>query len=331
MRRPPSCVVALALCVLQLGFSATAPVHATSSASSAPQSSASAARGLNLPSQHADTNQGNFLPVVFSYDSYDMSQIQHANFSSVRLGINVQTAHHAPTLAKLRGYVEAFQSAAECDVLLCMWDTLLPGQTGHGDGLVNNVTAMGEAWKIAAEAFESTQVKFEVFNEPFGYKTSSHYLEEMSAIISIASLPRSRVVLDGLGYADDVQSVAPHWPGWLAFHIYPNWLPNGQRTQENFSNLVQARLAGVSHRTYITEFGAALNIPTDYEKYHPSGDDGDVNMLRGLNDAVGTLRQRGVGCPGLFYWHGWDNKDSYSFWGLGYPGSSKVARILREA
>ena len=151
-------------------------------------------------------------------------------------------------------------------------------KTGHGDGRVNNVTEMGEAWRLAAAAFRGTQVKFEVFNEPFGYKIATEYVDVMHRIIAAAGLPKDRVVLDGLGYADDVQAISGMWPGWLGFHIYPNWEPDGSRTQENFSNLVQHRLDGVSHRTLITEFGAALNKQVDYEKYDPSGHDGDVNM-----------------------------------------------------
>ena len=109
-------------------------------------------RGLNLPSQHADTNQGNFLPGVFAYKSYSIDRIVAANFSALRLGINVETARDRATLKTLRGYVDALGTAAEPGILICMWDTLRPGETGHGDGLVNNVTEMTEAWRDAAAA-----------------------------------------------------------------------------------------------------------------------------------------------------------------------------------
>ena len=54
-------------------------------------------------------------------------------------------------------------------------------------------------------------------------------------------------------------------------------------------------------------------------------------MLRGLNDAVDALKSQGDPIAGAFYWHGWNNTDSYSFWGDGYRGRPKVERILREA
>ena len=56
-------------------------------------------------------------------------------------------------------------------------------------------------------------------------------MKEMASIVTAAGLPKDRVVLDGMGYADDVQSIAHKWTGWLAFHLYPNWLGEGQRTQ----------------------------------------------------------------------------------------------------
>ena len=120
----------------------------------APAASHPAARGLNLPQQHADTNQvrplrdssvvsglgrrtrvqntkrvlsqGNFLPGVFNYSSYNMTHLERANFDAVRLGINVETARDEATLKTLRGYVSAFGDGSSS--IICMWDTLLPGQ-----------------------------------------------------------------------------------------------------------------------------------------------------------------------------------------------------------
>ena len=93
-------------------------------------------RGLNLPSQHADTNQGNFLPGVFTYKTYDPRQIQIAKFNALRLGVNVATSNNPAILATLRGYTEAFEAISDAPTLVCMWDTLKKGETGHGDGKV---------------------------------------------------------------------------------------------------------------------------------------------------------------------------------------------------
>ena len=60
----------------------------------------------------------------------------------------------------------------------------------------------GGAWRDAAAAFAGP-AKFEIFNEPFGYNSTAAYLSEMLTIVDGAGLPHDRVVLDGLGYAEE--------------------------------------------------------------------------------------------------------------------------------
>lgn len=66
----------------------------------------------------------------------------------------------------------------------------------------------------------------------------------------------------------------------------------------------------MSDRTFITEFGSDL---TKLGWEDPSSTDADVNMMRGLHDAVVELNSNGHKIAGTFYWHGWENGDSYSF------------------
>ena len=41
----------------------------------------------------------------------------------------------------------------------------------------------------------------------------------------------NRVILAGIGYSSDVQSVAAlGWTGAMSYHMYPNWIPAGQQT-----------------------------------------------------------------------------------------------------
>ena len=68
-------------------------------------------------------------------------------------------------------------------------------------------------------------------------------------------------------------------------------------------------------QVHITEFGSDLSRH-DYDHDDPNPSDGGaVNSLRGLDAALETLRTGGEPVAGLQYWHGWDNGDSYSFWG----------------
>ena len=53
-------------------------------------------RGLNFPSERGDTNQGNFLPGLFNYSTYDVARVRRAGFNAIRVGLNAETALHKP-------------------------------------------------------------------------------------------------------------------------------------------------------------------------------------------------------------------------------------------
>ena len=291
---------------------------------------------MNLPRTQYDTNQGNFRPGLFefAYTSADIAKLKAAGFTSARLGINVDTAlggaAGAAVLARMRSYVDQLGGAS----IICMWDTLLPGQSGHGDGRVNNVTEAARAWQAIAAAFQGTQVKFELFNEPFGYPTVAEYYAVMQQIIAGAGLPRDRVVLDGNGYAVDVRGLSrAGWDGLMAYHFYPNWVPPGQQSEGGYADRVKSDLAGLGDRVFVTEFGSDLSRP-DYETEDPDfSDGGAVNSLRGLEIGLEALKTTGTaGVLGVYHWHGWDNGDSYSFWGANNArGAAKVQSITQNA
>ena len=232
-------------------------------------------KGLNLPRTRFDTNDGNFRPGVFEYDytAADISRLRASGFTAIRLGINVDTALNrtagAAVIKKMRSYADQLGGAA----IICMWDTLQPGQSGHGDGRVNNVTTAIAAWRVILEAF-SPPVKFEIFNEPFGYKSAGEYFQEMTSIVKGAALPIDRVILDGNGYAVDVKSLnSLGWEGLLAYHFYPNWVPVGHETDDEYAARVMYDLEGIANRVFITEFGSDLSRP-DYNKEDKNPSDG---------------------------------------------------------
>ena len=292
--------------------------------------------GLNLPRTQYDTNQGNFRPGIFAYNynATDIDKLKAAGFTSTRLGVNVDTAlggsAGAAVLGQMRSYVEQLGGTS----IICMWDTLLPGQSGHGDGRVNNTTEAALAWRAIAAAFAGLpHVKFEIFNEPFGYSSVAEYYAEMQQIIAGAGLPRNRVILDGNGYAVDVRGLSDAgWEGEMAYHFYPNWVPSGQQSDSGYAARVNFDLNGLSNRVYVTEFGSDLSRP-NYDKEDPNfSDGGAVNSLRGLEIGLHALKLSGEGVRGVYHWHGWDNGDSYSFFGAtNSHGSAKVRSILQNS
>jgi hypothetical protein len=299
----------------------------------APQPPPERFAGINFPPTQGTTNAGAFLPGVLDY-SYTTAQIAAANatFTAMRLPVNVETANDPEALAKLRSYVDQFAGQA---AILCMFDTTAdPTGAPHGDGRPD-LASVGAAWAKVHAAFATyPNVRYELFNEPFGYSaaTASQYVIDMQQIIIAGGLPASKVILDGVGYADDVAAVsAAGWTGDLAYHFYPNWLSSG-RTQSNYSNFIQGALAGLSSRVWITEFGANLSISSNtcYETYidgmpSPSA---DIDALRGLDDALRAFRAASAPVKGVFFWHGWHNGDSYDYWDpANAEGACKVRLI----
>ena len=126
----------------------------------------------------------------------------------IRFPINEATANNAASLSKLKGYINQIPGHW---AIIAMFGTSTTG--GHGNGLPNGLAAMGAAWKNINAVFSSyPNVYYEVFNEPFGYADNtqsdwSHYVSDMRTIISDGGLPTGRCILDGLGYASDINHV----------------------------------------------------------------------------------------------------------------------------
>ena len=217
--------------------------------------------------------------------------------------------------------------------ILCLFGTANSSTGSHGTGLIDDVAAATTAWQNIDAVFDGyPNVHYEILNEPFGYSKSdpAAYVSQMTQIITAAGLPPDKCIIDGMGYADDIQLVASAgWTGDLGYHFYPNWSSDHQ--QSTYSNLVQGAIGDLGPRTWITEFGASLSYPDDCYQTFEDGSQpssADVNALRGLDDAVGALRQNGHRIHEAVQWHGWDNGDSYDFWnGSNAQGACKVRLI----
>lgn len=287
--------------------------------------------GLNLPPTQGRSGTGAFHPGVYSYaySQENVINIKWHGFSAVRLPLNIPTVEDRLAMDTIKSYVDAIDGRA----ILCMFGTQEKGD-GHGTGRVDNVSATAFAWaKVHAIFADYEHVKYELFNEPFGYSQISEYYSDMRSLILKAGLPLGKCIMGGMGYSSDISAVAKAgWHGDLAYHFYPTWLKDGCRTQENFSNQIQAALANLSPRVWVTEFGARLDFANPgYRRYELSGNDGNVNALRGLHDALLALKAKGMPVKGAFHFHGWHNDDSYDFWSAtNVNGSEKVTQILSD-
>lgn len=392
-------------------------------------------RGLNLPPTQGTTRDGAYFPGTYEME-YKTDQISRtfsqAGFSALRLPINIETAHSFEALRKHRAYLDSVGGRG----IICFFDTSsVQGgswpRTGKATGKVDQVA---QAWKMVHTVFASygDAVLYEIFNEPWGYGANADaYLADMVDVIRLAGLPTDRVILAGLGGSADVQSVArAGWQGYLAYHVYHFWLPEGQRSQEQFSQKILQDLANLSARVFITEFGVGLdglaadvdrdevekdivrykdfksvpgdwqlersgnasimeiceaspgspwckkqhfllkkamqakcwcvfgwclgnawcgnyfsfnqkpNLGADVSAHMPGGlpdavpkqslayQNDTINFLRGLREALLTLKSQGSGIRGLYHWHGWHNGDTWDFWDASNARSSRLIQMM---
>lgn len=287
--------------------------------------------GINLPPMPEGGISNNCAfstkPLV---NTYTQQQIQTTmvHKRGIRICINPQTVSD-PTQWQNTQNMANWAREAGGAVVFCLVDSNKIGgvvsteHKGHGDGLLDDIPAAKNMWATVAKAYETDpSVYFEAFNEPFGYTDVCKYISAMMQIIP-DNVPANRIIIDGMDYGADVQAIKDYWPGLLGYHIYPSWLPDpswlpeADRTQSNYSNYLKTKLAGVAHRTMVTEFGANLTLAEDYN--NSIGTSTPVQFLKGLHDAFNVLKPKGT-----FIWHGWDNKDSYSYWSATASAKAKV-------
>ncbi|CAJ1389537.1 unnamed protein product [Effrenium voratum] len=274
-------------------------------------------RGLNLPATQGTSGAGNFIPGVYKFD-YTVEDVRNTTahgVTALRLPVNVSTAHDEEALKKLGSYAEAVGRGVFC----LFEESPDPSTQPHGLGRLKDAAAAAEvaaAWAAVHRSLgASGGFLYEIFNEPFGYATPSEYLRSMLLVIHRSGLPPERCILDGFGYASDVHALCRlGWTGFLGYHFYPNWLPEGQRSVEDYSRKVQTDLADIAHRVYITEFGASLT----------SDQGADANCLRGLAEGLRALPSPVLG---VYHWHGWHNGDSYDFWD---PQNKAGAALVKQ-
>ena len=280
-------------------------------------------RGINLPPQRYTSNYGAFMPGAYDYGYSNatfeaMKAIAATNRwpegFSPRFCINDQTANQPAKLKQVRDH---FLRAGGRGII-CWFETTTDTNQTHASGRVQNLDEISRSWRLIHQTFaEMPGIRYEIFNEPFGYTSAQAYLQDMTNIIHRAGLPAARCILDGIGYAEDVKSVArAGWQGDLAYHFYPNWLPAGNQTADAYSQRVIKDIGGLSRRIFLTEFGADLRISADWQVAFPNDKHGaaDVNSLLGLRRALKKFRDEGDGIKGAFIWHGWNNDDNYDFW-----------------
>ncbi len=269
-------------------------------------------KGLNWADPGDNFSAGNVVPTGLSAtDNYATTQTKANNIlaafqaqgaNTIRIPIN------APTVSgtwwnSYTGAVDA-ATAKGMNVILGFWEA-----SGSGDGLVDDTTSFWNMWHTVVTKYGSTaNVYFEVYNEPHGYSESNLANLYVKWLGKYPSVPAGRVLLDGAGYATDVNDIGAdsRLTGCLlSYHNY-TWFNNSLTTAADWEGALQ----GIRYptRTIMTEFGIPMTTGDNF--LGAPGSNRDIAYLQGITN---QLRNSGIG--GV-YWPGLRQGDTFSLLAL---------------
>jgi endoglucanase len=244
---------------------------------------------------------------LVSSDSYATTKSKAANIinafkqrgvNTIRMPINPPSALQA----WWGSYTAAIDTAANSGmkVIIAYWE----GSSSR-DGVVDNTTQFWNMWQTVVNKYiNNSNVYFEVFNEPHGYSLANLNNLYADWLAHYPNVPKNRILLDGGGYASDVNGVGADSrlnTCLLSYHDY-SWFDNSKNTSADWESAISA--IAYPDRTVVTEFGIPMTSGKDY--LGAPGQDREIAYFQGMTNGV---RSRSLGCV---YWPGLREGDGYS-------------------
>lgn len=231
-----------------------------------------------------------------------LSAFQAVGANTVRLPVNPGTVLDN-WWQSYKGSIDK-ASSKNMKVLLGYWEA-----ESSKDGLIDDTTAFWQMWDTVVANYRSNAlIYFEVFNEPHGYKLTDLKNLYSQFLNRYPGVPKNRFVLDGVGYAMDVNSIGADSrfdTCMLSFHDY-TWFEEKRKTFADWEQPVKS--LAYPARTVVTEFGTVMTDSTNYSG--APGANVKNNYLQGMTSAIHDL---GVGS---IYWPGLRTGDSFSMFTL---------------
>jgi hypothetical protein len=227
-----------------------------------------------------------------------LTAFQNRGANTVRLPVNPSTVSQS--------YWNAYTGAIDLavsrsmNVILAYWE----GSSSR-DGLVDNTTQFWSMWQTIVNKYgTNSRVYFEPFNEPHGYSAADLNNLYATWLSNYASVPRGRIILDGQGYAQNVNVVGADSrlsSCLLSYHNY-TWFDNNKTTAGDWVAAIQS--IAYPDRTIVTEFGIPMTTGKNY--LGAPGSDREIAYFQGMTQGI---LGRSMGCV---YWPGLRDGDTYS-------------------
>lgn len=278
-------------------------------------------RGVNWADPRDNYADDEVVPSGLSADddystTYDKSAAiisgfrQEVRANTVRLPINPSSVG-TDWWDSYRGAIDA-ATRHGFKVVLSYWEA-----DDAKDGRADDPAAFDAMWDTVVDTYENNpKVYFELMNEPFGYSLDEWVGLSADWLADHDDVPRSRVIVSGTGYNDDVTGVgaAPELDGTLlSLHFYGFWA--NHTTEEEWKANLLPRLGDVGWRTVVTEAGSPMTTGLNYGNHT-----GDVSTAY-LGALTEVARDQGIG---LVYWPGLRTGDSYTLTEEVAPGDLEV-------
>jgi hypothetical protein len=232
--------------------------------------------------------------------------------------------------------------ALKMKVILAYWEGQSNSNTGCTNnthsGQVYNTTTWQSMWStIIAKYGSNSLVYFEPMNEPWGYSASQWISLAAQWLAHSPSVPASRVLIDGTGYADNVtaEGASSSLNGtYLVLHYY------GSHGNESYAQRVSAltgNIGSYANRTVMDEFGAPMTTypaegVTGSLNYdgpdNATGSADENNYIAFLQAVTNTAHNLGLGAV---YWPGLKAGDPYSLTTASGSGTALTLRVVDQS
>jgi Ricin-type beta-trefoil lectin domain-like len=196
-------------------------------------------------------------------------------------------------------------------------------------------TAFYQMWDTVVAAYAgNANAYFEVINEPYGYGTTDLDNLYNDWLTRYPTVPRSRVILDGVGYATNVSAVGADTRlagTLLGVHEYTFFVGSPYESETEWANALAGLIGSYASRTIATEWGAPMSPGSkngaSYDTIDYSIPSGSffADYVRGISSELRTL---GVGSV---YWPGLRDGDWYSLTSRTGTGSAIALTLVNAS
>src|SRR4051795_4960821 len=250
-----------------------------------------------------------------------MSQfVSKLGANAVRMPINEATV--SGYWATYTGAIDAVLSKGS--VILCYWDSAKTNKPP-------DMNAFWNMWKTVIDKYGgNANAYFEIFNEPNAYSTTDLISLYSSWLTQFPTVPKSRVILDGTGNAQNVPNIGSASAlndCLLAVHDYSFFGSDTWTSESQWVSQFQGEVGSYADRTVCTEWGGPMSpgskngvsygsldyskTPTNYFEAY----------IRGMSSQLRAWNM------GSFYWVGLKDGDWYSMTTRSGTGSNLVLSV----